>query len=138
VLTFLLGIFFLVAVVGSWHPGVIKDRYTVQFVPMFSHVLGEGSALVPVLARASQVLIGLAELCGGLLFLWGVFDRRNRLFALKLGYGLMMTLFGTFMIVLFSLHLYDLPNWNQFPAILAMLLLGWLAVEREEARRTDR
>jgi len=132
VLTFVLGVFFLVAAVGSWHPGIVKDRYDEQFLPLFLHWTGQGTA--HVLAVASQVIIGFVEFIGGLLFLWGVFDRRRRMFVLKAGYGLMIVLFGSFMVVLFALHDYTLPNWNQFPAILAMLLVGWFVVEWEHRR----
>jgi len=137
ILAFVLGLFFVIAGFGSWIPGLVKDRYHEQFLPMFAYIFGEESALVPLLAGLSQVVIGFVELLGGLLFLWGTFDRRNRLFALKAAYGLMLLLMGTFMVVLFWLHLYELPRWAQFPAILAMLLLGWVVTEREERMRAS-
>jgi hypothetical protein len=136
VLTFVLGVFFFVATVGSFHPGVVKDRYNEQFLPLMAHFFGEGTGATVLAARLSQFIIGAVELAGGVLMLWGVFDERNRVPVLKAGYGLMISLFGAFMITLFYLHDYGLPNWNQFPAILAMLLLAWVVVEREAKRGT--
>lgn len=136
VLTFVLGVFFFVATVGSFHPGVVKDRYNEQFLPLMAHFFGEGTGATVLAARLSQFIIGAVELTGGVLMMWGVFDERNRVPVLKAGYGLMISLFGAFMITLFYLHDYGLPNWNQFPAILAMLLLMWVVVEREAKRGT--
>lgn len=135
-LALVLGIFFVIAGVGSWVPWMVKDRYDEQFLPMMVSVFGGETPLALFCARASQVIIGIVELVGGICFLWGVIDKKRRLLLLKVGYGLMMLLMGTFMIVLFYLHDYSLPRWNQFPAILAMLLLGWLATEHEESRCT--
>lgn len=134
ILAFVLGVFFLIAGIGSWVPGLVKDRYHEQFLPMMVHVFGGEARITPVLAVASQIIIGVVEVVIGVLFIWGGFDRRRRLPLLKGAYGLALLLMGTFMIVLFYLHLYELPRWNQFPAILAMLLLGWWATIWEEDR----
>lgn len=135
VLATVLGCFFLVAGVGSVVPALVKDRYVEQFLPMMVHLFGEDSPLAPVLARASQVVIGLVEFAAGVLFVWGVFDPGRRRVLLGMAYGLMIALMGAFMVVLFALHHYELPKWNQFPAILAMLLLGWYVTHRYEGTR---
>ncbi|MCC5875769.1 MAG: hypothetical protein JJU11_06085 [Candidatus Sumerlaeia bacterium] len=138
ILALVLGVFFLIAGVGSWVPALVKDRYHEQFLPMMVYVFGEEAAVAPVLAVLSQVVIGIVEVVIGILFVWGVMDPKRRVLLLKGAYGLAILLMGTFMVVLFYLHLYDLPRWNQFPAILAMLLLGWWATIWEEERRSSR
>ncbi len=100
---------------------------------MMINILGvQQYNLAAALARISQFIIGVMELIGGAFFLIGVFIRSERLYFLTLAYGLMIALMGTFMIVLFYLHDYNLPRWNQFPAILAMLLLGWFVTLYEQ------
>ncbi len=136
VLTFFLGLFFLVAAGGTWIPGdFVKDRYNEQFLPLMAHFTGEDTSATRLLAGLSQFIIGLVELTAAVLLLWGTFDAGRRLCLLKLGYTLLIMLFCAFMIVLFYLHDYSLPNWNQYPAMLAMLLLIWLAVEHGEKKR---
>lgn len=86
-----------------------------------------------LLARLVQLLIGVVELAAGVLLLWGVFDATRRRQLLDAGYAILVLLFSGFMLTLFIIHhnVAGLPAWNQYPAILAMLLVGWYLATRE-------
>jgi hypothetical protein len=132
-MTLMLGLFMVMAGFGSILPGFVKDRVPEQFIPIWQWILrtpteGEPVPLVMALAYASQWLIGCTEFAIGVLLLAATFLPHKRLSLTSLGVMLATAMFGAFMLTMFAMHDYNLPRWNQFPAILAWLGVIWAVV----------
>lgn len=84
--------------------------------------------VVFALAVASQWIIGTTELLAGIGCLVASAWPRRRLSLTNLSCGLSTGLFGTFLLVMFAMHDKNLPQWNQYPAILAWIGVTWLSV----------
>lgn len=141
VMTGVLGLFMIIAGFGSAIPGFVKDRVPKQFVPIWEWVFERFTGEVPedtvmLLAHASQWIIACTEWAAGIILLIATFSPARRMAMTNLGVSVCTVLFGTFMLSMFAMHHYDLPRWNQFPAILAWLGVTWTIVWlHENARR---
>jgi len=137
-----LGVFHVAAAIGTVVPSFVHDRYPKQFVPVWEFFLGpaagEGeSMLVTFMARLSQGVIGLSELAIGAALLASAAAKpgspRRRSLA-SFGLAFSIGLFSAFMITMFIMHDPNLPRWNQYPAMLAMLGAAWMVVALTDAR----
>lgn len=133
VMTCVLGLFMVIASLGTVLPGFVHDRVPKQFTPVCNWMLSQfihepGETLVLIFARLSQVIIAVTELTIGVVMLAATFIPARRLVLTNLGVGLSMGLFGTFMLTMFAMHDKSLPAWNQYPAMLSWLGATWLVV----------
>jgi hypothetical protein len=124
-------LFMCIAGLGSLVPKLVKDRVPEQFSPLWRTILGSNhedqwQRLPDTLAVISQWIIGLAELAIGVVAAIAALRPKHRLRLASLSLSGAAALFGTFMVVLFFLHAKDLPQWNQYPAILVWLASIWL------------
>lgn len=140
VMTGILGIFLVLAALGTWIPSLVHDRFPKQFTPVWEFFLSVGRdgpadpGVVAVAARISQYIIGLTELVAGVALLAAVAYAPKRLVLTNFGCGLAAGLFGAFMVTMFIIHDRSLPTWNQYPAILAWIALTWIMASLAEAR----
>jgi len=130
------GVFHLIASAVTFVPSFVHDRVTAHFIPVWAFLtqpVGEavGDEVIRALAVASQITIGGSELViGGALMgaaALPVGSERRRAWA-SFGLAFSMGLFGVFLAVLFAAHDPGLPNWKQYPPILAWLGATWLVV----------
>lgn len=141
VMTGVAGLFMLIAGFGSVIPSFVKDRMPEQFIPIGQWVIGrftDGPApenAVMIFAYASQYIIACTEWAIGISLLAATFMPRKRLALTNFGVGLFIGLIGAFMITMFAMHDYNLPRWNQFPAILAWLGVTWMVVSMESSQK---
>lgn len=140
VMTCIAGLFMLVAGFGTVIPSFVKDRLPEQFVPIGQWVVGKfvdtpPDGLVMAFAYACQWIIACAEWSIGLSLLAATFVPNKRPELTNLGLGLFAGLMGAFMIMMFMMHDYNLPRWNQFPAILGWIGITWLLVMYEASQR---
>ena len=77
---------------------------------------------------ASQYIIGTAEMLAGIGCLVASVWLRRRLALTNFSCGLSAGLFGTFLLVMFSMHDKNLPHWDQYAAILAWIGVTWFSV----------
>ncbi|TVQ61860.1 MAG: hypothetical protein EA378_07350 [Phycisphaerales bacterium] len=124
-------LFMCIAGLGSLVPAMVKDRVPDQFTPLWRTILGSNhedqwQRLPDILAVISQWVIGLAELAIGVVAAIAVVRPKHRLRLASLSLSGAAALFGTFMVVLFFLHAKELPQWNQYPAILVWIAAMWL------------
>lgn len=129
-----LGVFQITAAFATFIPSFVHDRVPKQFVPVWTFltksIYGDtpNDAVINTLAVASQWVIGVTEAIIGLALLGAVLMPARRLALANFGLGLMIGLFGAFMLTMFAMHDKSLPAWNQYPAILAWAGATWLVV----------
>jgi hypothetical protein len=132
-----LGVFLVNAAFGVWIEGYVKERSSEQFIPIWTFFLGPlgaGPGVIQAMTAISKLLIGLVEFAAGGALILAAILRRRRMALTNLGCWLSLALFGLFCLVLFAMHDYDLPRWNQFPALFTWIGATWLVVAWADER----
>lgn len=129
-----MGLFQLAAAFAAFVPSFVHDRVPQQFIPVWRFLLRPlfGSqpdeGVVKALALVSQFIIGITEAVIAIVLLAAAFSSAHRPALANLGLGLSAALYGAFMLTMFAMHDKSLPNWNQYPAILAWIGVTWAVV----------
>ncbi|MCW5777199.1 MAG: hypothetical protein KIS87_12245 [Phycisphaeraceae bacterium] len=137
IMLFAMGVFQAAAAFACFIPSFVHDRVPDQFVPVWRFLTrplyGEApnEAVVGALAVASQVIIGSAEAFIAAMLLGAAFVPRRRSALAHAGLGASILLYTAFMLTMYAMHDKSLPNWNQYPAILAWIGVTWAVVALE-------
>lgn len=132
-----MGVFQITAAFASFIPAFVHDRVPEQFVPVWRFLTKPFSGETPnesmifLLARVSQFIIGISEAIIGMCLLIAAFVPARRMVLANFGLCYGIALFSVFMLTMFAMHDKSLPNWNQYPAILAWMGVTWLIVAAE-------
>lgn len=135
-----MGVFQITASFACFIPSFVHDRVPEQFIPVWAFLIrpfyGESpnEAVVLWLARSSQVIIGVSEAVIGVSLLAAAFMPSRRRGLADFGLGFAAGLYMAFMLTMYAMHDKSLPNWNQYPAILAWITLTWIVVELDARR----
>lgn len=129
-----LGFFQFAAAFAAFVPSFVHDRVPQQFIPVWRFLLRPllgpqpDEGVVKALAVVSQFIIGITEAVIAVVLLAAAFSSSHRPALANLGLGLAAGLYGAFMLTMFAMHDKSLPNWNQYPAILAWIGVTWAVV----------
>ncbi|MCZ7633085.1 hypothetical protein FBT69_12670 [Synechococcales cyanobacterium CNB] len=137
VMLFVMGVFQATAAFACFIPSFVHDRVPEQFVPVWRFltrpIYGDtpNEAVIKALAVASQVIIGTTEAFVSAMLLGAALVPRRRRALAHLGLSASMLLYTAFMLTMYAMHDKSLPNWNQYPAILAWIGVTWTVVALE-------
>jgi len=140
VMLFVMGAFQGAAAFACFIPSFVHDRVPDQFVPVWRFLTrplyGDtpNEAVVKALAVASQIIIGSIEAFVAAMLLGAALMPRRRVALARAGLSASMLLYTAFMLTMYAMHDKSLPNWNQYPAILAWIGVTWAVVSLEDRR----
>ncbi len=144
VMLFVMGLFQITAAFACFIPSFVHDRVPRQFEPTWRFltkpIYGDSpnESVIHALAVVSQFVIGTVEGVIGILLLAAVFIPRRRQALAHTGLAGAMLLYGAFMLTMFAMHDKSLPNWHQYPAILAWIGVTWTVVCLDASRLPTR
>ena len=144
VMLFTMGAFQGAAAFACFIPSFVHDRVPDQFVPVWRFLTrplyGDtpNEAVVKALAVSSQIIIGSTEAFVAATLLAAAFQPRRRLALAQAGLGASLLLYTAFMLTMYAMHDKSLPNWNQYPAILAWIGVTWAVVCLDASRQSPR
>lgn len=137
-----MGLFQVVAALGTLVPSFIDDRVVQQFIPAWKLITrpiygdAPNEPVVRLLAYLSQFVIGASEVIIAIVLLGAALLPHRRLAWANFGLGYSTALFGTFMITVFAVDDRSLPSWTMYLAVLTWIAATWLVVALTD-RRAD-
>ncbi|HRQ73953.1 MAG TPA: hypothetical protein PLU35_13085 [Phycisphaerales bacterium] len=140
VMLFTMGAFQGAAAFACFIPAFVHDRVPDQFVPVWRFLTrplfgdAPNEAVINALAVASQIIIGSTEAFVAAMLIGAAFIPRRRVVMARAGLSASMLLYTAFMLTMYAMHDKSLPNWNQYPAILAWIGVTWTVVSIDDRR----